>query len=524
MKKTLLSLAIPLVLVYSSFAQHKTSGFIDIQDNSHGNIAMKLTNYGIVGADAAKQAGGTFWKRGTTNQYMYGGGMWFGAKKDVGNKPNQKLVLLSYNPNLGTSWMSPTVDPSCKNLHDSVQYARLYFSTDFTKNGVPTNTADSFGLYNWPIFKKDNQNSFGEFVANPILREASSGTPYFVSNEDVICAYNDHDLTRYDNGDSIRRIQGYPLGVSIVQRTYFFDKAPLQDVVMMRYEITHTGSDTLKQCWFAPVMDFDIGFDGGTLSAYNDNIKYYASDTTLGLVFGWTKTSTKDKGKGLGYAGFTFLETPSVDEFGNLTNNPTKELGLRTHRNWELSNDPQNDTERYDFISTGTKDGEASYGDKKMLVATGPFNVKPNETVVFSFALMFAATSSGDDATGTNDDAKNIIQLCRDTKDAYSQFRLNGKPLDADEPTPTHRNDPFTLYPNPASGICTVEYKVDTPSTVSIELFDVLSNGVSIIENGEKQIGTYRATVDTQSLSAGIYYCRIVIAGHSTLKKLVIIK
>ncbi|MBK9247262.1 MAG: T9SS type A sorting domain-containing protein [Ignavibacteria bacterium] len=500
-------------------AQRKTTGFYDLQENSRGNIAFKGTNYGIFGLDTKNSMGGGYWKRGSANQYIYGGGMWFGTQKNVNNKPGQKLVLISYNPNSGASWMAPSVHPSIDNPRDSLKYAHLYYSTDFDINGDANNVADTIGSYKWPILKKANQSNFGEFIADPALRISSNDKPHFVSAEDVICVYNDAELTRYEGGISTRRAQGYPLGISIVQRTYFFDKAPLQDVLILRYEITHTGSDTLSHCWFAPEFDFDIG-PGGQNSSGNDKLKYYGSDSTLGLVVGWSLGTNVDKNKGLGYFGATLLETPKVDASGNLSSQG-RELGLKTHRNWVLDNDPKDNGDRYDFMSSGQIDEEIEPGDKRLLMATGPFTMQPGETAVISFAIMFAATASGGDATGSNADVAKLVQLCRDTKAAYSNFAKGG------DFTAVHEDiqaDVHSLYPNPTTGVTTVEYAVNSPSMVTVEVFDMLSNRVAVLENASRAPGTYRTSFDTQSLPAGVYYFRIDIGGVITLKKLIVVK
>ena len=516
-----ITLFFTLLLVYGGnlTAQRITKNFYDQQKNSRGNIAFVSTNYGIFGHDAINNQGGGIWKRGSTNQYLFGGGIWFGAKKTVGSTPDQKLVLVSYNPNSGSSWMAPTVDPSCTNRRDSVKYTHLYYSTDFDKNGDPLTPADSFGSYKWPIFNTSNQNNFGEFIADPALRTPSSGKPNFVSDEDVVCAYNDGDLTRYEGGDSTRRTQGYPLGIGVVQYTYFFDKAPLRDVMILRYEITHTGNDTLTSCWFAPEFDFDIG-PGAQNSAANDNLKYYSLDKTLELIIGWSLGTSADKNKGLGYLGATFLETPKVDQFGNLTSNGV-ELGLRTHRNWILENDPRDNGQRYDFMSSSLIDAETTQGDKRLLIATGPFNLKPNETTVISFAIMFAATPSGEDATGSNADVTKLVQLCRDTKAAYSNFVKGGNFTAVNEDI---QENIHPLYPNPTTGVTTVEYAVSSPSMVTVEVFDMLSNRVALLEKANRAPGIYRTSFDTQALPAGVYYFRIDTGGVITLKKLIVVK
>ena len=113
------------------------------------------------------------------------------------------------------------------------------------------------------------------------------------------------------------------------------------------------------------------------------------------------------------------------------------------------------------------------------------------------------------------------MQLCRDTKAAYSNFAKGG------DFTAVHEDiqaDVHSLYPNPTTGVTTVEYAVSSPSMVTVEVFDMLSNRVALLENASRAAGTYRTSFDTQALPAGVYYFRIDTGGVITLKKLIVVK
>jgi len=91
-------------------------------------------------------------------------------------------------------------------------------------------------------------------------------------------------------------------------------------------------------------------------------VSFYFWDTTLNLAYQWTNGDLGEEGKGFGYIGFDFMESPVVDENGfivsRLANRLPKEgeLGLKTFRNWVIQNDPSTDVERYDFVSAGVKE------------------------------------------------------------------------------------------------------------------------------------------------------------------------
>ena len=75
------------------------------------NIDFCTTNYGIFGLNVSENSGGIFWPRNSSNQYVFGGGVWFGAQKKiqdaVGNSTYKKLTVVSYDPTNGGSWLVP---------------------------------------------------------------------------------------------------------------------------------------------------------------------------------------------------------------------------------------------------------------------------------------------------------------------------------------------------------------------------------------------------------------------------------
>lgn len=501
-------------------AQHQAKGFFDQQANAQGNVQIMLTNYGIIGSNIAQSRGGTFWKRGTDNQYIYAGGAWLGTLKraNTGTILN-KMVLLTYSPNSGVSWMSPTVSQPVATYNDSIRSARSYFSTDFNSQGTPNAFNDIYGYQNWPIWKKANGNYFGEYINDTTLRNSISGTPAFVSSEDVICNFNDSDLNRYDGGADVRSQLGYPLGVNINQRVYSFGSGALSDVIIIRYEVTHTGADTLFDCWFAPALDPDIGPQAHAQAiAENDNLRYYTEEPSLNLVVAWTSADLFEMGKGFGYMGCSFLQTPATDpnHYIMSSSTPLDELGLKTHRNWTVENNPLTDNEYYDFIAAGIIEGQTAANDKRILMATGPFNLRPNETAVVSYAIMFANTSGGE-ATGETADMADLVQLCKYTKQQYNGFRTT----DVDEDTPKQT---LSVYPNPVSELSTIEYTVDAPAMVSVELFDAMSRRVAILVNESLAPGRYHTTFNTANLPAGVYYYRVEKGDVIEIKKIVVVR
>lgn len=116
---------------------------------------------------------------------------------------------------------------------------------------------------------------------------------------------------------------------------------------------------------------------------------------------------------------------------------------------------------------------------------------------------------------------QNVSLLFHESIHTVSPTMTYNTLLDVEVPSQSNN---YSIYPNPSSGISKIVYSLDVSSCLTIELYDVLSNQVAQLEKGEKQIGLYSTLINTQFLTAGIYYCKIDIGGVIFLKKFVVIK
>ncbi len=354
---------------------------------------------------------------------------------------------------------------------DILKY-RTYFSIDFkTSNGEPTNPDHQ---YNWPIWDastkvEDTLKSnryFGNFIPQTELRNLDNFKkgPAFISGEDIYSTYKDTDLSRYEIGVATARERGYPLRMQVEQMIYSWGFGDYRDFVFIKYGLTNYSEDTLWNCWLAPVMDVDIARRASSsFGAGNDRVKFYEcnGEDTLNLALQWTNTDRGERGFGFGYLGFDFLESPAVvkyydttlkeirDDQGNLIRvdtiftqrlwDPVKDgpdaprdnfvrtdsivfsnssqLGLVTFNNWPIDQDKQTDDERYQFMSAGVRQGDDGPGDKRFMMATGPFHMKPSDTVRVVVGIILANSSKGEEADGTCEDLSELVR-----KDKFAQL------------------------------------------------------------------------------------------------------
>ncbi len=417
-------------------AVQRTGSLFDLQQNTVSNIQFYTTNYGIFGLNVSGNAGGGFWPRNSGRAYIFGGGVWFGALKFVDNPtvPN-KLVIISYNPNSGLSWLAPgrvSDGEAIQNNIDAIRKYRTYFSTDFdVSNGEPLNRNDG---PNWPVWDTDFDETLkrdrylGNYVHDIDERNQTANPkgPAFISQEDIFAVYKDTDLTLYEGGADLRRRRGYPMNLDIEQNIYSWGFGDYKDFIFIAYNITNRSDEPLLECFMAPAMDMDIALQSNQRNgADNDRTRFYDEEEDLNFAVQWSEGNRGENGQGFGYIGFDFLESPAVDEEGNIRTDKKfydneEQLGLATFRNWVIQNDPTTDEERYDFISARVKDGDTERGDKRFLMATGPFNLQPGQTarVVVGIIIASAATDAGR-KTVPDGSTEDLAELVR--KDKFAQ-------------------------------------------------------------------------------------------------------
>lgn len=508
-----------------SETQRKAIGVYDLQKSTAGNIELYHTNYGILGYDPQKNTGGGFWPRGSQNQYIYGSGLWFGAQKMSPDKSGmKKYVEIGYNPNNGLSWFVPGMvadgEKAPEGLKDKY---RLYFSTDFNKdNGVPAMAEDG---PNWPLWISDNTKKYyygtykHDYVGDINQRNTSDYPlgPLFVSDEDVISIYKDTDLDKFEGGAAKRKAQGYPLGLEICSNVYSWNQEDMKDVVIISKIIRNTSQDTLYNCWAAGFFDIDLVYaPSGSVGASNDRAKFFIDDESLNLGVAWTETTQGESGKNFGYIGISIVESPAVDEQGfirsdKLMYDPEEQLSLKTFSTYNIAEDISGDDARYDYMSKMTKDEDTGPSDKRMFLATGPFNMKPGDAARVSFAINFAMPAKGGEADGTIGDIEGLKEKTSGVTNnpqgqEYNTSLTGTLKLARDRyynvilPTIIENgnlnlNSP-EFYPNPASDYIYFKNVPDSPG-ISYEIFS--------LEGIKAAGGILAPRIDISALVPGIY-------------------
>jgi len=415
----------------------------DLQTNTVSNIQFYTTNYGIFGLNIDRNEGGGVWPRGSLNQYIFGGGIWFAAIKNRPDGTPKKYCEISYNPNNGRSWMVPgRIEDGTQLDQSDIKKYRTFFSTDFRRgDGKPLNPDDGS---NWPIWDTNPypdtlkvDRYFGHYVYDENTRNLTSYPkgPAFISGEDIFATFKDTDLNYYDGGYGLRAPEGYPLKLQFEQMIYSWGFGEYRDFIFIKYDIINKSDDNLLECWMAPVMDIDIARRPLTQAgAANDRVRYYDEDPSKNLAIQWTNGDQGEQGNGFGYLGFKFLESPAVDNQGWVRKDKRsytvdEQLGLKTFRNWNIADDPNDDDQRYNFLSSRRTDGDDGPGDKRFMMATGPFNIRPGDTVRVVVGMILAAPAVKSEADGSKEDVQGLIAKADFAQQVYdNNFRAPSPP------------------------------------------------------------------------------------------------
>lgn len=79
-------------------------------------------------------------------------------------------------------------------------------------------------------------------------------------------------------------------------------------------------------------------------------------------------------------------------------------------------------------------------------------------------------------------------------------------------------------YPNPFNPMTKINYAMPAAGNVTIKVYDILGNEISVIQDGFKNAGYHSTNFDASKLASGVYIYRMVSGKFSSTKKLLLLK
>ena len=364
-------------------------------ENLHhcGNVQLHIGNFGLVGALPGSRApfdakpSGT-WPAGGRSEYVYGGGLWVGARLH-----GQNYVSTAYPETFFVGEFQPGRE----------ERDRAYLTHDGAANGtrLPNSNPDDDRDRRVDEDPLNGRDDDGDGSVDEDFAAAS--------DEMLVCEYADIDpRIRFTYPDHV------PLGLQIRQSSLCWGVPAVDDFIGFDYEIVNTGINYLDDVYVGFYADFDCGPRDRMSVAQDDRAGFWEGYVPLSedrrsprvkISMAYMFDADGDEGVTDGYVGLLFLgaEGPRHDGL-------PRRWGLHNMRvfagrgQFEAGGDPTHDDERYRCLDgtasrslpeahpqTGVRPAQLSRNldDYSVLISAGPFlDVRPGDTVRFRCALV----------------------------------------------------------------------------------------------------------------------------------------
>jgi hypothetical protein len=79
-------------------------------------------------------------------------------------------------------------------------------------------------------------------------------------------------------------------------------------------------------------------------------------------------------------------------------------------------------------------------------------------------------------------------------------------------------------YPNPFNPATTIRYLLQSPSRVSLRVYDVLGREVAVLVNAQQAAGSYQMVFDARGFASGVYFVRLQTGTSSNIRKITLLR
>jgi type IX secretion system substrate protein len=159
----------------------------------------------------------------------------------------------------------------------------------------------------------------------------------------------------------------------------------------------------------------------------------------------------------------------------------------------------------------------AAPGDRKMVVASGPFTLVPEEVYEIVFAVV---TSRGADHLDSVRQLKEDMSFVRDQTASILTPNVPSERRDLLPESPILGVS--GAYPNPASGPTRFEFSLPETMTFRLEIFDMLGRRLAVPASGSFPAGSHVVNFDTSGWPGGVYLYRATANRFSATGRMVV--
>ncbi|HEY0030386.1 MAG TPA: S8 family serine peptidase [Bacteroidia bacterium] len=290
------------------------------------------------------------------------------------------------------------------------------------------------------------------------------------------------------DGKFIDALATSPLPLSVHHKAYAWSTAGNRKYVIVEYVISNTGSVSLPNLYSGIFADWDID-----ATTFGSNRAAFDAANKMGYVY-YTGAAGK-------YAGIKLL-TSSAPVVHYAVDNIAGGAGGA-----DLT-DGYSGAEKYLTMNTNrAAAGVAGTGvDVCDVVSTGPYTIAAGDSIKVAFALI-----AGDNLTDLQTSAVN----------AQTKYDGLGVTTGISSITTDNENS-MKIFPNPTSGLSSIDISLATDSKIELKVFNVLGEEIKTIVAEQAQAGNHRYSYETSSLTNGLYYYQLTVGNKKYVQKLIV--
>lgn len=474
--------------------------------STKGNIEIYVANNGMIGFNKEKGKSGFIWPRGSTAQYIFGGGVILFHLNDEDPSQSYNIPEFTYDYMSSYGWFVPgAISDGALMQPDMASKYRVYSSINYDRKSGE----ELFGGTGpkWPIwFDNDYIGSkYGDYKIDESDRTSAISNPRIISDEDIVAIYKDTDTTV--NTGALKHKGLMPYGLEMQSRVYCYDNDAQKNAIFINWILTNKSDKDISNFTFAPVFDIDITKSTNAFVGVDNDIILFPKDSSY--VSFATAMDEYEKGESFGYISFKWIETPKVNDskidYSSESNPQLKVYGYR-----QIPSSIVMEGLKSDFFKDGLEVEEK--GEQKVLMPTNMFTLPAHQSA--SFVMQINMTPPDEDYPVMNEKKRSEIETELTSNEIFFKDKLSSVESIAE-------SKQISVYPNPVKdGNLNIHLNVPYGDKLKIELYDLLGNRISTLYEGEHINENYSLKLGVQA--KGTYVLRCLIGGKFYSKKIVV--
>lgn len=263
-----------------------------------------------------------------------------------------------------------------------------------------------------------------------------------------------------------------PIGINVYQRTYHKGRSPF---IIISYTLEKESDfRDISGLYSGIIFDFDISKNGDY-----DKISY---DENYGFIYFYSE-----------HVPNRFIGIKMLSE------------GPTSQRIWKKGKDSLNDIKKYLLLSSGKIDkGINETADFRILLSSGPYELRDNESIKLSLVLMAAPNLNA--LRGISIAAGNFFNTLNDKM--FKKELVKEEVNEVLEVPLEYKL--FQNYPNPFNRYTEISFSIPSDSEVDVVIYNIKGELVRKIASGYFSSGKYSFKWDglnetKESVSSGIY-------------------